>query len=97
MKKVSMSPKSSQNNTPRNVVILATIVTILLGMFRLILFLIIVWVAAIAFIIIYQYSSARFKGNFVCLDCATIHQDPSCPKCGSRLKKIYSQSDRYGI
>ena len=83
---------------PRNVVILATIVTILFGMFRLVLFLILVWVAAIAFIIVYQYNSTRrSKGNFVCLDCATLHQDAACPKCGSRLKKIYSQSDKYGI
>lgn len=93
-----MNPKVAQNNMPRNVVILATIVTILLGMFRLVLFLILVWVAAIVFIMIYQYSSTRTsKGNFVCLDCATLHQDPACPKCGSRLKKIYSQSDKYGI
>ncbi|HEU5221898.1 MAG TPA: hypothetical protein VFU58_07545 [Candidatus Nitrosotalea sp.] len=95
-----MSPKLSQNNVPRNVIILATIVTVLLGMFRLILFLILVWVAALAFIVIYQYNSTRTRtsrGNYVCLDCATIHQDSACPKCGSKLKKIYSQSDKYGI
>jgi len=93
-----VNPKISQNNVPRNVIILATIVTVLFAMFRLVLFLILVWVAALAFIIAYQYNSTRkSKGNFVCLDCATIHQDPSCPKCGSRLKKIYSQNDRYGV
>ncbi|MHB8602280.1 MAG: FmdB family zinc ribbon protein [Nitrosotalea sp.] len=93
-----MNPKISQNNVPRNVIILATIVTVLFGMFRLVLFLILVWVAALAFIVVYQYNATRrTRGNFVCLDCATIHQDPSCPKCGSRLKKIYSQSDRYGV
>ncbi|MDE1844712.1 MAG: hypothetical protein KGI10_05210 [Thaumarchaeota archaeon] len=93
-----MNPKLSQNNVPRNVIILATMVTILLGMFRLILFLILVWVAALAFIVIYQYSLTRTtRGNFVCLDCATIHQESACPKCGSKLKKIYSRSDKYGI
>lgn len=93
-----MNPKVSQNNVPRNVIILATIVTVLFGMFRLVLFLILVWVAALAFIVAYQYNATRrTRGNFVCLDCATIHQDPSCPKCGSKLKKIYSQSDRYGV
>ena len=95
-----MNSKLSQNNVPRNVIILATIVTVLLGMFRLILFLILVWVAALAFIVIYQYSSTRIRtsrGNFVCLDCATIHQDSACPKCGSKLKKIYSKSNKYGI
>lgn len=90
----------SQNNVPRNVIILATIVTVLLGMFRLILFLILVWVAALAFIVIYQYSSTRTtrtsRGNYVCLDCGTRHKDSACPKCGSKLKKIYS-SDKYGI
>ncbi len=93
-----MNPKISQNNVPRNVIILATIVTVLFGMFRLVLFLILVWVAALAFIVVYQYNATRrTRGNFVCLDCATIHQDPACPKCGSKLKKIYSQSDRYGV
>jgi uncharacterized paraquat-inducible protein A len=93
-----MKIKSSQNNVPRNVIILASVVTVLLGMFRLVLFLILVWVVALAFIILYQYSSTRTaKGNFVCLDCATIHQGFSCPKCGSKLKKIYSQKDRYGV
>lgn len=88
----------TQNNVPRNVIITATVVTILLGMFRLMLFLILVWVAALSFIIIYQYTSSKTsKGNFVCLNCATIHQGLSCPKCGSKLKKIYSQNDRYGI
>lgn len=92
-----MKLKSSTNNTPRNVIILATIVTILLGIFRLVLFLIIVWVAALAFIVIYQYKTSKSSGNFVCLDCATIHQDAVCPKCGSKLKKIYSKDNRYGI
>jgi uncharacterized paraquat-inducible protein A len=93
-----MSSKASQNNVPRNVIILAIGVTILLGIFRLILFLILVWVVALAFITIYQYTSTRTsKGNFVCLNCSTVHQGLSCPKCGSKLKKIYSQKDRYGI
>ena len=93
-----VKPKAYQNNMPRNVIILAIIVTVIFGMFRLVLFLILVWVAALTFIIAYQYNSTRkAKGNFVCLDCATIHQDASCPKCGSRLKKIYSQGDKYGI
>ncbi|MFZ0185259.1 MAG: hypothetical protein WBV92_02735 [Nitrosotalea sp.] len=93
-----MKLKSSQNNTPRNTIILATIVTILLGVFRLVLFLVLVWIAAIAFIIVYQYRASRSNtGNFVCLDCATIHQDLACPKCGSKLKKIYSKDNKYGI
>jgi len=90
--------KSSQNNVPRNTIILAMIVTILLGVFRLVLLLVLVWVAALVFIVIYQYSSARKStGNFVCLDCATIHQDLTCPKCGSKLKKIYSKDNKYGV
>ena len=93
-----MKLKSSQNNTPRNTIILATIVTILLGVFRLVLFLVLVWIAAIVFIIVYQYRASRTNaGNFVCLDCATIHQDLACPKCGSKLKKIYSKDNKYGI
>lgn len=90
--------KSSQNNVPRNTIILAMVVTILLGIFRLVLFLVLVWVAALAFIVIYQYSSTKKSaGNFVCLDCATIHQDLACPKCGSKLKKIYSKNNKYGV
>ena len=93
-----MKLKASQNNVPRNVIILATGVTILLGIFRLILLLVIVWVAALAFIMIYQYKSTRTTGgNFVCLDCATIHQETNCPKCGSKLKKFYSKNNNYGI
>lgn len=90
--------KAYQNNVPRNAIILATIVTVLLGMFRLVLFLILVWVVTLAFVTLYQYKSTRTpRGNFVCLDCATIHQGFSCPKCGSKLKKMYSQNDRYGV
>jgi uncharacterized paraquat-inducible protein A len=90
--------KSSQNNVPRNTIILAVVVTALLGAFRLVLFLVLVWVAALAFIVIYQYSSTKKSAsNFVCLDCATIHQDLACPKCGSKLKKIYSKNNKYGI
>lgn len=93
-----MKIKSSQNNVPRNAIILATAITILLAMFRLVLFLILVWVATLVFIILYQYTSTRTsRGNFVCLDCATIHHEFACPKCGSKLKKIYSQKDRYGV
>ena len=95
---MAMKLKSSQNNVPRNTIILAIIVTALLGVFRLVLFLVLVWVAALAFIVIYQYSSTkRSAGNFVCLDCATIHQDLACPKCGSKLKKIYSRNNKYGV
>jgi uncharacterized protein YqhQ len=93
-----MKLKSTQNNVPRNVIILATIVTILLGIFRLVLFLVFVWVVALAFILVYQYRSTnRSKGNFVCLECANIHQDLACPKCGSKLKKIYSKNNEYGV
>jgi hypothetical protein len=93
-----MKLKSSLNNTPRNTIILATIVTILLGIFRLVLFLVIVWIVALAFIVIYQYRSSKSNaGNFVCLDCATTHQDLACPKCGSKLKKIYSRDNKYGV
>ena len=90
--------KSSQNNVPRNTIILAVVVTAVLGAFRLVLFLVLVWVAALAFIVIYQYSSTKKSaGNFVCLDCATIHQDLACPKCGSKLKKVYSKNNKYGV
>ncbi len=92
-----MKLKSSQNNVPRNVIILAIIITVLLGVFRLVLFLVLVWIAALAFIVIYQYRSTRtLVGNFVCLDCATIHQDLACPKCGSKLKK-FSKNNKYGV
>lgn len=93
-----MKLKSSPNNVPRNIIVLATIVTILLGIFRLVLFLVIVWIVALAFIIIYQKRSSKPNaGNFVCLDCATIHQDLTCPKCGSKLKKMYTKDNKYGI
>jgi len=90
--------KTYQNNVPRNIIILATVVTVLLGLFRLVLPLILVWIAALVFIIFYQYTSTRTNnGNFVCLDCATIHQELACPKCGSKLKKIYSKNNKYGV
>ena len=90
--------KSSQNNVPRNTIILAIIVTAILGVFRLVFLFVLVWVAALAFIVIYQYKSTkRSTGNFVCLNCATIHQDLACPKCGSKLKKIYSRNNKYGV
>lgn len=93
-----MSTKQSGNNVPRNVIILAVAVSIVLGMFRLIPFLILVWVVSIAYISIYQYKSSKNKGaNFVCLECATIHQQNSCPKCGSKLKKFYSGKNTYGV
>jgi len=93
-----MKLKSFQNNTPRNTIILAIIVTILLGIFRLVLLVVLVWIAALIFIIVYQYRSSKSNvGNFVCLDCATIHQDLACPKCGSKLKRVYSRDNRYGI
>lgn len=93
-----MKLKSRQNNTPRNIIILTTIITILLGIFRLVLVVVLVWISALIFIIVYQYSSSKSNvGNFVCLDCATIHQDLACPKCGSKLKKVYSRDNKYGI
>lgn len=93
-----MKLNSHQTNVPRNVVILAISVTILLGIFRLVLFLVLVWVVALAFIVIYQYRSTKqIAGNFVCLDCATIHQELACPNCGSKLKKIYSRNNKYGV
>jgi len=93
-----MKVRQSQNNIPRNVIILALGITVLLGVFRLILFLVLVWVAALAFIIIYQYKlPTTTTANFVCLECATVHQQTHCPKCGSNLKKFYSRSNSYGI
>jgi len=93
-----MSTRQSGNNVSRNVIILAVAVSIILGMFRLIPFLILVWVISITFISIYQYKSSKNKGaNFVCLECATIHQQNSCPKCGSNLKKFYSGKNTYGV
>lgn len=93
-----MKPKLSQNNVPRNTIILAIIVTALLGAFRLVLLLVVVWVAALAFIVVYQYSSTKKPASsFVCLDCATIHQELACPKCGSKLKKMYSSDNKYGV
>lgn len=93
-----MNIKQVGNNVPRNVFILAVAVSVILGMFRMIPFLILVWVVSIAYISIYQYRSAKNMGaNFVCLDCATIHQQNNCPKCGSKLKKYYSGNNRYGV
>ncbi len=93
-----MKMKQSQNNVPRNVIIIALGITVLLGVFRLILFLVLVWVVALVFIIIYQYRLAKGIGaNFVCLECATIHQQITCPKCGSKLKKLYTKNSGYGI
>lgn len=93
-----MKLNSNQTNVPRNVVILAIFVTVLLAVFRLVLFLVLVWIVALVFIVIYQHRSTKsIAGNFVCLDCATIHQDLACPKCGSKLKKIYSRNNKYGV
>ena len=73
----------------------AVAVTAVLGIFHLIPLLILVWIVALAYIIIYQYRTPKNKeANFVCLDCATIHQQDSCPKCGSKLKKFYSRTNR---
>ena len=86
------------SNVPRNVTVLALIVTVILGMFRLIPLLILVWIVALAYIIAYQYRGSKNKGaSFVCLDCATIHQANSCPKCGSKLKKLYSSTNSFGV
>jgi hypothetical protein len=79
-------------------VILAIIVTVILGMFHLIPLLILVWIVALAYITIYQYRTPKNEGaNFVCLDCATIHRQDRCPKCGSKLKKLYSRTSSYGV
>lgn len=86
------------SNVPRSVTLLAIGVTIVLGIFHLIPLLIFVWIVALAYIITYQYRSSKNTGaSFVCLDCATIHQQSSCPKCGSKLKKLYSKTNNYGI
>ena len=86
------------SNVPRNVTILAIGVTVVLGIFHLIPLLILVWIVALTYIVIYQYKASKNAGaNFVCLDCATIHQQISCPKCGSKLKKIYSKTNNYGV
>lgn len=86
------------NNVPRNVTILAIAVTVILGMFRLIPLLILVWIVALGYIIAYQYRGSKNRGaSFVCLECATIHQNVSCPKCGSKLKKIYSSTNNFGV
>lgn len=86
------------NNVPRNVIILAVVVTTILGIFHLIPLLILVWIVALAYITIYQYRTSKNRAaNFVCLDCATIHQQDSCPKCGSKLKKLYSRTNSYGV
>jgi len=93
-----MNLKQSGINVPRNVIILAVAVSVILGMFRLIPFLILVWIVSIGYIIVYQYKGSKnAEANFVCLDCATIHQQISCPKCGSKLKKFYSGNNQYGV
>jgi hypothetical protein len=92
-----MNTEQFWNNVPRNVIVLAVAVSVVLGMFRLIPFLILVWIVAISYILIYQYRSPKNLGtNFVCLECATIHQQSTCPKCGSKLKKFYSGKNQYG-
>lgn len=86
------------SNVPRNIIILSIGVTVLLGIFRMVPLLILVWVVALSYIVIYQYRTSRNAGaNFVCLECATIHQQSKCPKCGSKLKKLYSRTNRYGV
>ncbi len=92
--------KSTQffNNVPRNVIMLAIGVTIILGIFRMIPLLILVWIVALTYIIAYQYRASKRTGaSFVCLDCATIHKENICPKCGSKLKKLYSRTNSFGI
>lgn len=94
-----MKVKQIGNNVPRNVIILAIATSIVLGIFRLIPLVILIWVISIAYILVYQYRESRETGsNFVCLDCATIHQQKRCPNCGSKLKKFYTKKNsRYGI
>ncbi len=86
------------SNPPRNATLLAIVVTVILGIFRLIPLLILVWIVTISYIIVYQYRSSKNTGTkFVCLDCATLHQQNSCPKCGSKLKKLYSKTNEFGV
>ncbi|MDE1863147.1 MAG: hypothetical protein KGI33_09565 [Thaumarchaeota archaeon] len=86
------------NNPPRNATLLAIAVTAVLGLFRLVPLLMLVWVVVLAYIIIYYYKGSRnTEAPFVCLDCATIHRQRTCPKCGSSLKKFYSGTNRYGV
>ena len=93
-----MNQNQSGSNVPRNVIMLAVAVSVVFGMFRLIPLIILVWIVSIAYITINQYKGSKNAGaNFVCLDCATIHQQNSCPKCGSKLKKFYSGKNQYGI
>ena len=47
-----MKIKQYQDNTPRNVIIVALGVSVVLGVFRLIPFLVLIWVVALEFIII---------------------------------------------
>ena len=92
-----MNPGRFFSNTPRNVTILALGVSVILGIFRLIPLLILVWIAALAYIIISQYTGSKTAGSkFVCLDCATIHHELRCPNCGSSLKKLNSRTNNYG-
>ena len=93
-----MNQKQTSGNVPRNVIILAVAVSAIFGMFRLIPLIILVWIVSIAYISIHQYrGSKNANANFVCLDCATIHQQDSCPKCGSKLKKLYTGKNQFGI
>ena len=93
-----MKPTQFSGNIPRNVTILALAVTIVLGIFRLIPLLILVWAVAIIYIILYQYKTSKASSSsFVCLECATIHSQSSCPKCGSKLKKLYSSTNSFGV
>lgn len=93
---VCMKDQQSQNNVPRNVIIATVVITVAFAVFRLLFFAIATWIVALVFIIIYQYKSARkIEANFLCLDCNTVHQDISCPRCGSRLKKYHTRNNNY--
>ncbi len=91
-----MKGQPSQNNVPRNVIIITVAVTVVFAVFRLLFFAIATWVVAVAFLVIYQYRSTRkTESNFLCLDCNTIHGDTSCPRCGSKLKKYHTRNSNY--
>ncbi len=91
-----MKDQQPQNNVPRNVIIVTVAVTVVFAAFRLLFFAIVTWIVAVAFLVIYQYKSTRkTESNFLCLDCSTVHQDTSCPRCGSRLKKYYTRNSNY--
>ena len=59
---------------------------------------------SIATIILYEkkkktgrfFSTIRLResAKFVCVDCGFYHNENACPKCGSKIKKYYSQDPK---